>query len=91
MTFLNSLSGDDRESIWVPQLGFINALGPFQTTVDELTTGVLIREDNPLPEDFSFSTEGKLEIVFDCLEIVTDLQQRLEPRLVPSLSVYKFR
>ena len=32
--------------------------GPFQTTVDELTTGVLVRESDPLPEDITLSTEG---------------------------------
>ena len=32
----------------------------FQTEVDELTSGVLVREDNPLGEDITQSTECKL-------------------------------
>ena len=55
---LNSLSLEDSEDIWTPKLGFTNARGPFQTTVDELTTGVLVRESDPLPEDITLSTEG---------------------------------
>jgi hypothetical protein len=59
---LNSLSADDRDSIWVPKLGFENALGPFQTEVDSLTAGELIRETGPLPQDYSKSIEGKRHI-----------------------------
>jgi hypothetical protein len=60
VTSLNSLSYTDSEVIWSPRLGFTNALGPFQTVVDRLTSGVLVREDNPLPEDITLSTEGIL-------------------------------
>ena len=56
---LNSLDESDRSVIWVPKLGFVNALGPFQTVVDDLVTGVLIREDEkPLKEDISLPIEG---------------------------------
>lgn len=61
VTSLNSLSYTDSEVIWSPRLGFTNALGPFQTVVDRLTSGVLVREDNPLPEDITLSTEGILK------------------------------
>ncbi len=37
----------------------MNALGPFQTVADEMTTGVLIREGDPLQEDLSLSNEGR--------------------------------
>ncbi len=57
VTSLNSLSSHDQGSIWVPKLGFTNALGPFQTKVDELTSGVLVREADPLDEDITLSTE----------------------------------
>lgn len=60
ITSLNSLDSKDREQIWTPSLGFVNALGPYQTQVDEKTTGALIREDDPLPEDLSLSTEGNV-------------------------------
>ena len=58
ITSLNSLNEMDQDTIWVPRLSFINALGPFQTKVDELTTGLLVREDSPLDEDVSQATEG---------------------------------
>lgn len=57
---LNALSLQDSVAIWSPRLGFTNALGPFQTTVDDLTAGVLIRESEPLPEDITLSTEAML-------------------------------
>jgi hypothetical protein len=57
VTSLNSLGITDSESIWTPRLGFTNALGPYQTTVDALTSGVLVRESDPLPEDVTLSTE----------------------------------
>ena len=59
ITFLNSLSNSDRDAIWTPRLGFTNALGPFQTVMDSLSTGVLVREGDPLREDITLSTEGK--------------------------------
>ena len=58
ITSLNSLNEQDRGEIWTPMLAFVNALGPHQTQVDDKTTGVLIREDDPLPEDLTQSTEG---------------------------------
>ncbi len=61
VTSLNSLGVKDAQAIWSPRLGFTNALGPYQTTVDELTTGVLVRESDPLPEDVTLSTEGFFE------------------------------
>ena len=59
MTSLNVLNSVDRGLIWYPKLGFTNALGPFQTKVDELSTGVLIREDDlPMKEDVTLAIEG---------------------------------
>ena len=58
VTSLNVLDSADRGLIWYPKLGFTNALGPLQTKVDELTTGVLIREDNPKDEDITLAIEG---------------------------------
>ena len=56
---LNSMNENDRSVIWVPKLGFVNALGPFQTVVDDLVTGLLVREDEaPLREDISLPIEG---------------------------------
>ena len=58
ITSLNTLSRTDRDAIWTPKLGFSNALGPFQTEMDELTSGVLIREGNPKREDVTLAIEG---------------------------------
>ncbi len=35
ITILNSLSIEDVDSIWKPQLTFVNALGPYQTEYDD--------------------------------------------------------
>lgn len=65
ITRLNSLDEFDRSNIWVPKLNFVNALGLFQTVVDDLASGVLVREDTaPLPEDMSLSNEGERSILF---------------------------
>ena len=57
---LNTLNPADQDAIWTPRLTFVNALGPFQTLVDELTTGYLVREDiDPIEEDPDQATEGK--------------------------------
>ena len=32
----------------------------FQTIMDDLSAGVLVREGAPLPEDIKYSTEGKI-------------------------------
>ena len=61
-TILNSLSLKDLDSIWVPKLGFTNALGPYQTIVDNVAHSVLIREDDPLPEDYSLYNEGAFQM-----------------------------
>ena len=60
ITSLNSLDSKDKDALWTPRLGFVNALGPLQTEVDKMTTGVLVREDQPLDEDPSLPIEGKM-------------------------------
>ena len=58
VTSLNSLSKHDQNLIWTPQLTFVNSLGPYQTVTDSMTSGILIREQNPLPEDVTLPQEG---------------------------------
>ena len=58
VTSLNALSMHDKEMIWTPRLAFTNALGPLQTKMDSLSSGVLIRNGTALPEDITLSTEG---------------------------------
>jgi hypothetical protein len=55
---LNALGQNHMSSLWTPSLSFINALGPYQTTVDALTSGHLIREHESLSEDYSLANEG---------------------------------
>ncbi len=56
---INRLNEKDFSSLWTPQLSFANALGPFQTRVDDIASAVFIRETGHLKEDFSTSVEGK--------------------------------
>ena len=55
---LNSLENADLHKIWTPRVSFLNALGTFQTQVDGLVNGEIIRESIPLPEDYTKATEG---------------------------------
>ena len=64
VTSLNVLDSMDKGKIWYPKLGFTNALGPFQTQMDDLTSGVLIREGDPIKEDVTLAIEGYTRIVF---------------------------
>ena len=59
ITTLNGLSEVDREALWTPRLDFINALGPIQVVMDDLSSGVLIRQSDPIPEDITLETEGR--------------------------------
>ena len=61
VTALNSLSENDVDNLWTPNLAFTNALGPLRTLFDAEASGVLVREDEiPLPEDPTLSTEAML-------------------------------
>ena len=59
-SILNSVSEDSMNAIWSPVLGFTNALGPYQTTVDNLNQLNLVRESNPIDEDLALSHETYL-------------------------------
>ena len=63
VTSLNVLDSADKGKIWFPKLGFTNALGPFQTEMDELTSGVLVREGDPIKEDVTLAIEGKSSMI----------------------------
>ncbi len=67
LSALNSLGPKDLESIWSPSLTFVNALGPFQTEIDSLVDGMLIKEDDPLDEDFSTAIEGAESTSLMCI------------------------
>ena len=59
----NIMSEKDTEIIWKPKLEFTNSLGS-ENPIGPMV-GMLLREDNPLKEDFSVATEGKCYVVMD--------------------------
>ena len=59
LTFLNAISDEDKRSLWVPKLAFLNALGPYTTVVDDVNSGVIVREGSRLNEKINLATEGK--------------------------------
>ena len=59
VTSLNSLSKKDLDRIWTPHI-YVSALGGAHTQSYLSTSGVVIREHNPLPEDMSLPKEGIL-------------------------------
>ena len=65
LTFLNAISDEDKRSLWVPKLAFLNALGPFTTLVDKANIGFLVREGPRLKEKRSLSEEGKKSNVYE--------------------------
>ena len=59
IALLNTLSEGIVSNLWKPQLTFLNALGPYQTVYDEKVSAMVIKENEPLPEDMSRSKEGQ--------------------------------
>ena len=58
-TLLNTLSEEEVESLWKPQLTFDNALGPHETIYDDKVTALLVRGSKPpLLEAVALSKEG---------------------------------
>ncbi len=61
-TTLNKLSYKTISMMWVPQLSFFNALGNLQTTLDRMTSAVVVRgKGNKFRDDFSSAAEGSKE------------------------------
>ena len=56
---LNVISQDVLMSMWVPHLQFTNALGPYQTSVDELSVATINLENPPTYDDIASSNECK--------------------------------
>jgi hypothetical protein len=65
MSSLNSLSLKEINSIWTPQLAFDNGLGPFETEIDKLSHGKMVRETGALAEDYTTATEGQFITIKD--------------------------
>jgi len=56
-SLLNGVQTEALVRLWAPQLAFTNALGPFQTVVDELSVATIVLENNPWHDDISQSLE----------------------------------
>jgi len=56
-SLLNGVQTEALVRLWAPQLAFTNALGPFQTVVDELSVATIVLESNPWHDDISQSLE----------------------------------
>jgi hypothetical protein len=46
--------------LWSPELSFTNALGPFQTLVDETTAGRVIRQGVGIPKGLDVESEATI-------------------------------
>ena len=58
--YKNSLSKEELDAIWKPELDFVNSLSQLQSI--QPSKGTLIKESYPLTEDISFATEGNKKL-----------------------------
>ena len=58
-SLLNGVQTEALQKLWTPQLAFINALGPYQTVVDDLSVCTIVLEDQPSYDDMIESNECK--------------------------------
>ena len=64
---LNVLSEEALTMFWAPKITFSNALGNYQTVVDDLTHGVLVMEGEGVETGVEEATEGSnMVVLLDC-------------------------
>jgi hypothetical protein len=56
----NTMSQAEQKGVWSPDLRFSNALGPFQTIVDKITSGRVIRGSEPVRTTRIDPLEGEI-------------------------------
>ena len=56
---LNGVNTETLQNLWTPQLAFKNALGPYQTVVDDLSICTVNQEEKPTFKDLTQSNECK--------------------------------
>ena len=56
---LNGVQTSSLRKLWTPQLAFINALGPYQTLVDDISVCTIVLEKTPTFNDLTQSLECK--------------------------------
>ena len=54
---LNGVNTGTLQKLWTPQLAFKNALGPYQTVVDDLSICTINQEEKPTFKDLTQSNE----------------------------------
>ena len=59
-SLLNGVQTGALKNLWTPQLAFKNALGPFQTVVDDLSVCTIRLEKTPSFDDMTQSNECKM-------------------------------
>ena len=62
-SLLNGVQTSALNHLWTPQLAFVNALGPYQTVVDDISVCTIVLEENPTFNDLTNSLECKYK---DC-------------------------
>ena len=58
-SLLNGVQTSALRHLWTPQLAFVNALGPYQTVVDDISVCTIVLEENPTNNDLTNSLECK--------------------------------
>ena len=90
---LNSMSNvineEDLKRLWMPVLSFSNALGPFQTKLDEQTFGTIMATGNSTLKSKLVDTEGKMYSGADQI-IILDKEYFLEFGCEYNLLSYPF-
>lgn len=56
-SILNGVNTGELLTLWTPELQFLNALGPFQTIVDDLNVCTILYEEQPTYDDITESVE----------------------------------
>ena len=73
----NVINEEDLENLWMPVLSFSNALGPFQTKLDEQTFGTVKAIGNSTLKPKIVDTEGQMYSGADQI-IIIDKEYFLE-------------
>ena len=58
-SILNGVNTGELLTLWTPELQFLNALGPYQTIVDDLNVCTILYEKAPTYDDITESVECK--------------------------------
>ena len=88
-TMSNVINEEDLKNLWMPVLSFSNALGPFQTKLDEQTFGTIMAIGNSTLKSKLVDTEGQMYSGADQI-IIIDKEYFLEFGCEYDLMSYPF-